>query len=144
MITGLIDLFLFDSPFSPPGHPYLLSPPSLLYLTLWISLGVLGCGEHLGKWLLAKLVSPLSTSPLLFLVTYLYLPPPSSPCNSVNLSGCPLLWRILSPIKLDVLSSVLYGWRSLEAIVRIRLKARGRRLKSKTWEHQRTPDSREH
>ena len=44
----------------------------------------------------------------------------------------------------DVSSSVLYGWRSLEATVRIRLKARGRRLKSKTWEHQRTPDSREH
>jgi len=27
---------------------------------------------------------------------------------------------------------VLYGWRSVEATVRIRLKARGRRLKSKT------------
>jgi len=39
---------------------------------------------------------------------------------------------------------VLYGWRSLEATVRIRLKARGRRLKSKTLQHQKTPDSREH
>ena len=37
----------------------------------------------------------------------------------------------------DVLSLVLYGWRGLEAIVRIRLKARGRRLKSKI----RTPEN---
>ena len=37
----------------------------------------------------------------------------------------------------DVLSSVLYGWRSLQATVRIRLKARGRRLTSKT----RTPQN---
>ena len=27
-----------------------LSPSSLFYLTLWISLGILGCGEHLGNW----------------------------------------------------------------------------------------------
>jgi len=47
-------------------------------------------------------------------------------------------------INLDDLSSVLYRWRSLEATVRIQLKTRGRRLKSKSWEHQRTPDSREH
>ena len=47
-------------------------------------------------------------------------------------------------INLDVLSLVWYGWRSLEATVRIRLKTRGRRLKSKTWVHQKTPDSREH
>ena len=47
-------------------------------------------------------------------------------------------------INLDVLSSVLYGWRSLEATVRIRLKVRGRRLKSQTQEHQKTPDFREH
>ena len=32
----------------------------------------------------------------------------------------------------------------MEATVRLRLKTRGRRLKSKTLEHQRTPDSREH
>ena len=37
-----------------------------------------------------------------------------------------------------------YGWRSLEATVRIRLKRRGKRLKSKTWECQKTPDPREH
>ena len=35
-------------------------------------------------------------------------------------------------INLDVLSFVLYRWRRLEATVRIRLKTRGRRLKSKT------------
>jgi len=35
-------------------------------------------------------------------------------------------------INLEVLSSMLYGWRSLEATVTIRLKARGRRLNSKT------------
>ena len=45
---------------------------------------------------------------------------------------------------LDVLSLVLYRWRNLEATIRIRLKTRCRRLKSKFWEHQRTPDSREH
>jgi len=38
----------------------------------------------------------------------------------------------LFTINVDVLSSILYRWRSLEDTVRIRLKARGRRLKSKT------------
>jgi len=38
----------------------------------------------------------------------------------------------LFTINLYVSSFVLYGGRSLEATVRIRLKARGRRLKSKT------------
>ena len=33
---------------------------------------------------------------------------------------------------LDVLSSVLYRWRSLEATVKIKLKTRSRRLKSKS------------
>ena len=46
--------------------------------------------------------------------------------------------------RIDVLPSVLYRWRSPEATVRIRWKTRGRRLKSKIWELQRTPDSREH
>ena len=51
-----------------------------------------------------------------------------------------------SPLSLkgDVLSMVLYRLRSLEATVKIRLKTRSRRLKSKSWEYQRTPDSREH
>ena len=39
---------------------------------------------------------------------------------------------------------VLYRWRSLQVIVKIRLKTRSRRLKFKSWEHQRTPESREH
>ena len=60
-----------------------------------------------------------------------------------------LLWVSLTvenlfSINLDVLSSVLYGWRRIEATVRIRLKARGKRLKVKTLEHQKTPDFREH
>ena len=38
----------------------------------------------------------------------------------------------LLSINLDVLYSVLYGWRSFKATVRIRLQTRGRRLKSKT------------
>ena len=45
---------------------------------------------------------------------------------------------------LDVLSMVLYRRRSLETTVTIRLKIRRKRIKSKPWEHQRTPDSREH
>ena len=50
----------------------------------------------------------------------------------------------LFTINPDVLSLVLYGWRSLEDIVRIRLKVKGKRLKCKTSEHKKTPDSREH
>ena len=144
VITDLIALSPFDSPFSPPGHLYLLPSPSLFYLTLWISVGVLGCGEHLRNWLLARLVSPFLTPPLLLLVTSIYLLP-----LLFSMKLCEPLWVSLTvenlfTINLDVLSSVLYGWRSLEATVRIRLKARGRRLISKTWEHQRTADSREH
>ena len=45
---------------------------------------------------------------------------------------------------LDVLSVVLYRMRCLETTVKIRLKTRSRRLKSKAWEHQRTPEFREH
>ena len=35
----------FDSHSSPPGHLYLPPPSSLLYVTLWTSLGVPWCGE---------------------------------------------------------------------------------------------------
>ena len=49
----------------------------------------------------------------------------------------------LFTINLDVLLLVLYEWSSLETIVRIRLKARDRMLKFKTWENQKTPDSKE-
>ena len=66
----------FDSPFSPLGHLYLLPPTSLLKPTLWMSVGVLGCGEHLGNWLLARSVSLFLTTPLLLLVTFIsFLPP---------------------------------------------------------------------
>ena len=46
------------------------------------------------------------------------------------------LWESLNVEKLfifnlDVLSSVLYRWRNLEATVKIKLKTRSRRLKSK-------------
>ena len=51
------------------GHLYRLPPPSLFYLTLWISLHVLCCGEHLGNWLLVRSVSLLLTPPHLLLVT---------------------------------------------------------------------------
>ena len=146
MITCLIALSPIDSPFSSPSHLYLLSPPSLLYLTSWISLGVPGGGEHLGNLSLARLGSPLLTPPLLLITSISFLPllfsvelcEPlwvfqtveskqgidywldctltfwfplfsswlrlslshlfSSPCNSVNLSGCPSLWRIFPPL----------------------------------------------
>ena len=54
-------VFERKSPLSPP-------PPSLLYPTLWISLDIPGCGEHLRNWLLARYVSLLFTLPLLLLV----------------------------------------------------------------------------
>ena len=50
----------------------------------------------------------------------------------------------LFSFNLDVLSLDLYGWRSLETTVRIRLKTRGRRLKSQTRKHQGTLYFREH
>ena len=48
-----------------------LSPSSLslLYVTLWTSLSVPGCQEHIGNWLLARLLSPLLIPPFIFLVT---------------------------------------------------------------------------
>ena len=67
-----------DSPFSPPGRVYLLLPPSLLYPTLWISLCVLGWGEHLGNWLLARSASLLLIPPFIKTPGLLYLLPPSS------------------------------------------------------------------
>ena len=59
----------FDSPFSPPGCLYFLPPPSVLYATLWISLCVPGCGEHLGNSLLAGSVSLLLIPPFILLAT---------------------------------------------------------------------------
>ena len=80
-----------DSPFSPPGHLYLLPPPSLLYPTLWVSLCVPGCGEHrelITGCICLLLIPPLSSWPLLS-PSFLF----SSLCKSVNISeGC-RLWR---------------------------------------------------
>ena len=82
-----------DSLFSPPGHLYLLPPPSLLYSALWISLFILGCGEHIGNWLLARSV-------FLLLIPLLSSWPPLSPsslfsslCNTVNISEGSRLWK---------------------------------------------------
>ena len=83
----------FDSPFSQPGCLYLPSPPFLLYPTWWISLCVLGCGEHrelITGWIcLSPFDSPLLSS----------WPPPSpsflfaSLCNAMNISEGSRLWR---------------------------------------------------
>ena len=76
LITGLTAVSPFDFPFSPPDHLYLLPPSSLLYLTLWISLGVRAVEnlrELITGWIgLSPFDSP--SSPL----GHLYLPPPSS------------------------------------------------------------------
>ena len=76
--------------------------------------------------------SPLTLS---YLLSSLY--------NSVD------LWVFLAVencfiIILGILFFVLCEWRCLEALVREGPKVRGRRLNSRTWEHQRTPDSMEH
>ena len=55
--------------------------------------------------------------------------------GSMQSKAVSLTVKKLFILYLDVLSSMLYRWRSLEATVRIRLKTRGRRLKSKSWEH---------
>ena len=68
LLAWLLSLPL-NSPFSPPGLLCLLPPPSLLYTTLWISLCVPGCGEHLGNWLLAGSVSLLLIPPFILLAT---------------------------------------------------------------------------
>ena len=80
------------------GHLYFLPPSSLLNPTLWISVGVLGYGEHLGNRVLPRSVSPLD-SPLFSSCSPLSpFSLSSSSHNSVNLSGCPSLWRIFSPL----------------------------------------------
>jgi len=68
-ITGWLLSPTLDSPFSPPGHLYLLPLPSLLYPTLWISLCVPDGGEHLGNSLLAGSVSLLLIPSFILLAT---------------------------------------------------------------------------
>ena len=141
LITGWICLFPSDSPFSPPGH---LCPSSLLCVTPWTSLRGPDCGQNIGNWLLASFLSPFLIHPLLLLVTSISLLPllfSMQLCEPLRVS---LTVEKLFIINLDVLSSVLYRWRSLEVTVRTRWKSRGRKLKSKSWEHQRTHNSREH
>ena len=75
LITVWICLSPFDSPFSPPGRLCLLHSSSLLCVTLWTCLRGTDCGEHIGNWLLASLLSPLLIPPLLLLVTSISLLP---------------------------------------------------------------------
>ena len=75
LINGWICLFSFDSPFSPPSHLCLLPPSFLLCVTPWKYLRGPDCYEHIGKWLLASLLSPLLIFPLLLLVTSISLLP---------------------------------------------------------------------
>ena len=96
LLAWTVSLF-FISPFYAPSHLCLLPPSSLLCITPWTTLSSPDCGEHIRKLLLANLLlfwfhlisfgSPL-TPPSLF----------SSPCNSVNLSVCPSLWRNFSSL----------------------------------------------
>ena len=81
---------------------------------------------------MARFVSPLLTLPLLLLVTFISLLPLVFSMYLRERLWISLTVENLFSLDLDVLSSVLYVWRTLEATVRIRLKARGRRLKSKT------------
>ena len=132
----------FDSPFSTSEHLYFFLSPSLPNPILWIFVGVRATENTLETDNSVDL-SPLESP---FLSSCSPLSPSSlsySSCNSVNLSGCPS-WGSPFTINLEVLLSVLHSWRSLETIGRIKLKFRGRRLKPKTWENQKTPDYTEH
>ena len=132
MLSGVRSFMVFSSfKFKPPDSGFQSYSYSSLKISLYNSVnlfGFLGCGEHLGNRLLARSVSFLLTPPLLLLVTSISI---------LSMQLCKLLWvslivEKLFIINIDVLSSVLYRWRSLEATVRIRLKSRGRRLKIKT------------
>ena len=93
LITAWICLSPFNSPLYAPGHLCLLPPSPLPCITPWTPLSGPDWGVHIRKWLLASLLSPLLI-PLIS--SWSPLSPSSlvsSPCNSVNLSGCPSLWR---------------------------------------------------
>ena len=143
LLAGSVS-FPLIAPLYPPSRLCLLPPSSLLCITPWTSLIGPDYGAHIRKWLLASLLSPLLIQPHLIPVTSNY---PLPLLFSTQL--CEPLWVSLTVEKLfifnlAVLSTVLYRWRSLDATVKIRLKTRSRRLKFESWEHQRTPDSREH
>ena len=97
LLAGYVSLLL-TPPFYPSGHLCLLPPSSLLCITPWTSLSGPNCGVHIRKWLLASLLSSLLIPPHLIRVTSNSFFPLSSPCNSVNLSGCPSLWRNFSSL----------------------------------------------
>ena len=130
----------FDSLFSTSEHLYFLLSLSLPNPILWIFVGVWATENILGtdncvdqslsSWVPPSLhlLTPISLLPLLF---FMWL------CEPLWLS---LTVENLFTINLEVLLSVLYSWRSLETIGRIKLKSRGKRLKPKTWENQKTPD----
>ena len=134
----------FDSPFSTSEHLYFLLSPSLPDPILWIFVGVWATENtqgtdnwvdlSLSSWvpLFLLLLISISLLPLLFFMQL---------CEPLWLS---LTGENLFAINLEVLLSVLYSWRSLETTGRIKLKSRGRRLKPKTWEHQKTPEYTEH
>ena len=143
LLTGSVSL-LFIPPFYPPGHLCLLPPSSLLCITLWTSLSSPDCGAYVRKWLLASLLSPLLIPPHLIWVTSNSLLPLLFSMQLYEPLWVSLTVEKLFIFNLDVLSTVLYRRRSLETTVKIRRKTRSKRLKSKSWEHQRTLDSREH
>ena len=132
----------FDSLFSTSEHLYFLLSPSFpnpilrIFVGAWATENTLGTDNcvDLSTW-----VPPFSPP------AHPYLLPPSCILHVT-------LWtslvvphgESLFTINLEVLLSVLYSWRSLETIGRIKLKSRSRRLKPKTWENRKTPDYTEH
>ena len=133
----------FDSLFSTSEQLYLLLSPSLPNPIWWIFVGVWATENTLRTDNCVDL--SLSSSPPFSPPSHLYLLPPS-PILHVT------LWTSLVVPHggksfhhyAALLLSVLHSWRSLETIGRIKLKSRGRRLKPKTWENQKTPDYTEH
>ena len=129
----------FDSIFSTSEHLYFLLSPSLPNPILWSFVGVWATENTCVDQSLSSWVPPFSPP------AHLYLLPPS-PILHVTLWTSLVIPHVenLFTINLEVLLSVLYSWRSLETTGRIKLKSRGKRLKPKTWENQKTPDYTEH
>ena len=132
-----LSVFYLRTPLFPPFH--FSSQANSVSLC-----GCLGYREHFGNRELCRSVSLLLT-PTFSPPAHLYVPPPS-PLLHVTLwtsLGVPQVENLFT-FNLEVLLSVLYSWRSLETTGRIKLKSRGRRLKPKTWKHQKTPNYTEH
>ena len=78
-----------------------------------------------------------------------FSPPGTSISLLSSLYNCESLWVFLAPeshftINLGVLPSVLYEGKTLDVTVRGGPTPRGRRLNSRTLDHHRTTDTREH